>query len=114
MTDLVLTLIGPDRPGLVESLAKRVTAHGGNWVESRMAHLAGQFAGILRVEVPPENVAAASGGAGRAREGRPAGRRRERRPARGRGTCGPWSWSWSARTTRGSSGTSPRSSCATG
>jgi glycine cleavage system regulatory protein len=58
MTDLVLTLIGPDRPGLVESLAKRVAAHGGNWVESRMAHLAGQFAGILRVEVPAESIPA--------------------------------------------------------
>jgi glycine cleavage system regulatory protein len=56
MKDLVLTLIGPDRPGLVESLAKRVAQHGGNWLESRMARLAGQFAGILRVEVPPENV----------------------------------------------------------
>ncbi len=30
MTDLVLTLIGPDRPGLVESVAARVAAHGGN------------------------------------------------------------------------------------
>jgi glycine cleavage system regulatory protein len=58
MTDLVLTLIGPDRPGLVESLAKRVAAHDGNWVESRMAHLAGQFAGILRVQVPAEKVPA--------------------------------------------------------
>lgn len=56
MKDLVLTLIGPDRPGLVESLAKRVADHGGNWLESRMARLAGQFAGILRVEVPPERV----------------------------------------------------------
>jgi glycine cleavage system regulatory protein len=56
MKDLVLTLIGPDRPGLVESLAKRVDEHGGNWLESRMARLAGQFAGILRVEVPPERV----------------------------------------------------------
>ena len=56
MTDLVLTLIGPDRPGLVESVAERVTAHGGNWLESRMARLAGQFAGILRVEAPPENL----------------------------------------------------------
>lgn len=56
MEDLVLTLIGADRPGLVESLAKRVAAHRGNWVESRMAHLAGQFAGILRVEVPAANV----------------------------------------------------------
>lgn len=58
MTDLVLTLIGPDRPGLVESLAKRVAEHEGNWLESRMAHLAGQFAGILRVEVPQEKAAA--------------------------------------------------------
>jgi len=56
MEDLVLTLIGSDRPGVVESLAKRVAAHRGNWVESRMAHLAGQFAGILRVEVPAESV----------------------------------------------------------
>lgn len=52
MKDLVLTLIGPDRPGLVESVAETVAAGGGNWLESRMAHLAGQFAGILRVEVP--------------------------------------------------------------
>jgi len=58
MTDLVLTLIGPDRPGLVESIAARVAAHDGNWLESRMAHLAGQFAGILRVELPEERMGA--------------------------------------------------------
>ena len=57
MRDLVLTLIGPDRPGLVDAMAERVAAHGGNWLESRMAHLAGQFAGILRVEVPEDRVA---------------------------------------------------------
>jgi glycine cleavage system regulatory protein len=58
MTDLVLTLIGPDRPGLVEAVAEVVASHGGNWLESRMAHLAGQFAGILRIEVA-ENKAQA-------------------------------------------------------
>jgi glycine cleavage system regulatory protein len=52
MTTLILTLLGPDRPGLVEAVAGPVAAHGGNWLESRMARLAGQFAGILRVEVP--------------------------------------------------------------
>jgi glycine cleavage system regulatory protein len=57
MTDLVLTLIGPDRPGIVEALAEPIAAHGGNWLESRMAHLAGQFAGILRIELPAEKVA---------------------------------------------------------
>lgn len=54
---IVATVIGADRPGLVESIAQTVVASGGNWVESQMAHLAGQFAGILRVEVPSENVA---------------------------------------------------------
>ena len=51
MNSLVLTLIGVDRPGLVESLSKVVADHGGNWLESRMAHLAGQFAGILHLDV---------------------------------------------------------------
>lgn len=55
-TSLVLTILGADQPGLVDSLAAIVTEHGGNWIESRMAHLAGQFAGILRVEVSPEQT----------------------------------------------------------
>jgi glycine cleavage system regulatory protein len=52
---LVMTVIGPDRPGLVDSVASLVAEHGGNWLESRMSRLGGQFAGILRVEVPGEN-----------------------------------------------------------
>ncbi|MGE4650575.1 MAG: ACT domain-containing protein [Myxococcota bacterium] len=53
---LVLTVIGPDRPGLVERLAQIVARHGGNWLESRMAHLEGQFAGLLRVQLPATGV----------------------------------------------------------
>jgi glycine cleavage system regulatory protein len=49
---LVMTLIGPDRTGLVESVARAVAGHGGNWLESRMCRLGGEFAGILRVELP--------------------------------------------------------------
>jgi glycine cleavage system regulatory protein len=56
-TQLVLTLIGQDRPGLVEALASTVVDHGGNWLESRMCHLGGEFAGILRVELPTEREA---------------------------------------------------------
>ena len=48
---LVMTIIGPDRPGFVQSLAAVVADHQGNWVESRMSHLAGQFAGILRIDI---------------------------------------------------------------
>jgi glycine cleavage system regulatory protein len=46
---LVLTILAPDRAGLVELLAQRIAAAGGNWEASRMARLAGQFAGILLV-----------------------------------------------------------------
>lgn len=48
---LVLTVIGADRPGLVEALSHTIADHGASWLESRMAHLAGQFAGLLRVSV---------------------------------------------------------------
>ncbi len=57
-TSLVLTILGADRPGLVESIARVVAEHGANWIESRMAHLAGQFAGILRVEVDADRAEA--------------------------------------------------------
>jgi glycine cleavage system regulatory protein len=51
LATLVMTVIGLDRPGLVQMVAARVADHGGNWLESRMCRLGGQFAGILRVEV---------------------------------------------------------------
>ncbi|MCC5022215.1 MAG: ACT domain-containing protein [Candidatus Synoicihabitans palmerolidicus] len=51
LTTLVMTVIGPDRTGLVDSLARTVAAHDGNWLESRMCHLGGQFAGLMRVEI---------------------------------------------------------------
>ena len=53
---LVMTVIGPDRTGLVDSIAGLVTEHDGNWLESRMSRLGGHFAGILRVEVPEEKA----------------------------------------------------------
>lgn len=53
---LILTVLGSDRPGLVRSLADTVARHGGNWLESRMARLAGQFAGIVRIECPAANA----------------------------------------------------------
>ena len=51
-TTLVMTVIGADRTGLVEAVAKVVAEHGGNWLESRMCRLGGEFAGIVRVAAP--------------------------------------------------------------
>lgn len=55
-TYLIMTILGSDRPGLVNSLADTVARHGGNWLECRMTRLAGQFAGIVRVECPHDHV----------------------------------------------------------
>jgi glycine cleavage system regulatory protein len=60
MQSLVMTVIGADRSGLVEMLADIVARHGGNWLESRFSHLGGQFAGMLRIQIPAENEAALS------------------------------------------------------
>ena len=58
MTSIVLTVIGQDKPGLVSAISQRITAAGGNWLDSRMASLAGQFAGLLLVSVPREKTEA--------------------------------------------------------
>lgn len=54
MNQLVITIVGADRPGIVESLAAIVAAHEGNWLSSSMNNLAGQFAGIIEVAVSDE------------------------------------------------------------
>jgi glycine cleavage system regulatory protein len=51
---LVVTITCPDRPGIVERVTDVVVAHGGNWEESRLARLGGDFAGIAMVSVPSE------------------------------------------------------------
>jgi len=53
---LVVTVIGPDRPGFVGSLSRIIAEHEGNWTRSQMAHLAGQFAGILSISIAPDQV----------------------------------------------------------
>ncbi len=57
-SNLILTVIGDDRPGLVSELAAAISSHQGNWVESAMSNLAGKFAGIVRVAVPEATEAA--------------------------------------------------------
>ncbi|MCI4680767.1 amino acid-binding protein [Rhodoblastus acidophilus] len=55
-THLVLTVIGRDRPGLVSAVSETIAAGGGNWLDTRMARLAGQFAGMLLVAIAPEKA----------------------------------------------------------
>ncbi|MDE2128189.1 MAG: formyl transferase [Betaproteobacteria bacterium] len=58
LTSVVVTAIGADRPGIVSQLAERAREFSANWAGSRMANLAGQFAGIVQFEVAAENAEA--------------------------------------------------------
>jgi methionyl-tRNA formyltransferase len=55
-TSLIVTAIGTDRPGIVSLLSERAQGFGANWAGSRMANLAGQFAGMVHFEVPAANA----------------------------------------------------------
>lgn len=51
---MLLTLIGKDKPGLLDTVAQQVFAAGGNWQKSNFAHLAGHFAGFAEIQLPHE------------------------------------------------------------
>ncbi len=56
-SSLVLTFVSHDKPGLVSAISEKIAAAEGNWLESRLARLAGEFAGIVLISVPDANAA---------------------------------------------------------
>ncbi len=56
--DLVVTVMGPDRPGIVARLADVAHRFGANWTASRLTRMAGEFAGTVHLEVPPDRAEA--------------------------------------------------------
>lgn len=55
---VLLTVVGNDRPGIVERITREVVARAGNVEQSRSARLAGQFASFLVVSVKDGDVGA--------------------------------------------------------
>ena len=54
VASLVVTLVGPDRPGLVSARSDKAVEFGANWADSVMSNFAGQFAGIVQLQVRPD------------------------------------------------------------
>lgn len=50
-TSIIVSVIGPDRPGLIEELSAVIVAASGNWEGSRMLRLSGQFSGMVQVVI---------------------------------------------------------------
>ena len=49
--NLVVTIFAEDRAGIVQELSDVVLAHDGNWLESSLSRMSGQFAGIVNISV---------------------------------------------------------------
>jgi len=51
MAQLIISALGPDRPGIVGELTAHLHAAGGNILDSRMVNLRGEFAIMVLLEV---------------------------------------------------------------
>ena len=51
MAQLIISALGPDRPGIVGELTAHLHAAGGNILDSRMVNLRGEFAMMILLEV---------------------------------------------------------------
>jgi len=51
MKSIIITVLGNDKPGLVDTLSDFIVKHNGDWIDSRMSHLGGKFAGILSINI---------------------------------------------------------------
>lgn len=56
MDTVIFTLIGKDKPGIMEAISRTVRQLEGNWLSSNFAHMAGHFTGFVQVQLPKENV----------------------------------------------------------
>ena len=56
MAQLIITAVGPDRPGIVGELTAHVHAAGGNILDSRMVNLRGEFAMMILLEADEASV----------------------------------------------------------
>src|SRR3954451_10930739 len=57
MAQLIITAIGPDRPGIVGELTGHLHSAGANLLDSRMVNLRGQFAIVLLIEIAEDSAA---------------------------------------------------------
>jgi glycine cleavage system transcriptional repressor len=57
MAQLIITAVGPDRPGIVGELTGHLHAGAANILDSRMVNLRGQFAIVLLIEIGEDAAA---------------------------------------------------------
>ena len=56
MKSILISVLGDDKPGLLDSLSEIIVSNDGDWIESNMSTVEAKFAGNLRVNVPSKNA----------------------------------------------------------
>ncbi|WP_088329745.1 ACT domain-containing protein [Lacimicrobium sp. SS2-24] len=56
MKSIIVSLLGKDKPGIVERIAKQVRLFEGNWLASNFAHMAGHFTGFVEIQLPQKKI----------------------------------------------------------
>lgn len=57
-TQVIVTLSGPDKAGILAKLAERTHSLHGKWLDSRINQMDGQLAGLIKIELPKQNLPA--------------------------------------------------------
>src|SRR3954471_1674820 len=57
MSQLIITAVGPDRPGIVGELTGHLHSAGGNILDSRMVNLRGEFALMILLDMTDADTA---------------------------------------------------------
>lgn len=58
MNHIIISCIGADQTGIVDTLSNIINEHDGNWQVSSLHHLSGFFAGVIEVAISESNTQA--------------------------------------------------------
>ena len=54
--EMILTVMADDKTGIVETISDIIASEKANWLDSRLAHMSGKFAGIIKINCIDSNV----------------------------------------------------------
>ncbi|MEJ2045429.1 MAG: ACT domain-containing protein [Reinekea sp.] len=55
-TQIVISIVGEDQEGFINKLTVKTSALGGKWLANKFAHLEGQIAGIIKLEIEQDKL----------------------------------------------------------
>ena len=57
-TQVIVTISGPDKAGILRELSRQTHGLQGRWLDSKLSQLEGQMVGLIKLDIPQQNLAA--------------------------------------------------------